>query len=218
MPARTAACHRRCRRTGSSAWSAWRHRACSPSTKCRRFEVPTILATSSAGTSNRKAAPVNINISRAPLIPKFARECAAQLCELWDRSTRDEAAAPTTASSGLPHHIAGGEFVTDGLLLFGSLDRILDLVKFGEFHVVQFAIQLRNLAHVDVLDDVARIRIDLDRSARTLPFHALHGVDQSVTIGRAIGLLERIIDQVHAVIATDRHEVGTEMIGFLEGF
>src|SRR3954471_22142656 len=55
--------------------------------------------------------------------------------------------------------------VVSRLLLGGSLDRILDRVEGGEFNVVQFAAHLLNLAHVDVLDDIARLGIDLHRSA-----------------------------------------------------
>src|ERR1700751_4109212 len=45
------------------------------------------------------------------------------------------------------------------LRLFG-LDRILDVREGGEFDIVEFAVLLLDLTNIDVLDDVAGIRID----------------------------------------------------------
>src|SRR4051812_21352310 len=44
-----------------------------------------------------------------------------------------------------------------------------------EFDVVKFAVDLLDLADVDVLHDVAGFRIDRDRTARAFPLHPLHG-------------------------------------------
>ena len=64
-----------------------------------------------------------------------------------------------------------------------------------------------------LLHDVARLRIDRDRAARAFPRHALHRRDQRVAVGIAAGLLQRLIDQVHAVIGAERNEIGTEIVG-----
>src|SRR5689334_17384647 len=62
-------------------------------------------------------------------------------------------------------------------------------------------------ADVDVLDDVASRRIDRDRAARTLPFHAFGGGNQGIAVGFAAGLLQGFVDEMHAVIAADGEEV-----------
>src|SRR6058998_3898461 len=49
----------------------------------------------------------------------------------------------------------GASCKSGGLFLGGSLDRVLDGVECREFDVVQFTVLLLDLAHVDVLDDVA---------------------------------------------------------------
>src|SRR5262249_49963022 len=96
------------------------------------------------------------------------------------------------------------------------LQRILDVVELGEFRVPQLAVDLLDLANVDRLHDVARVRIDRHHPARAFPFHALHGGDQAVAVGLALGLLQRLVDEVHAVIAADRYEVRTEVVRLLE--
>src|SRR5437660_1367173 len=65
-------------------------------------------------------------------------------------------------------------------LLRGRLDRVLHVVVGGELDVVELAVLLLDLADIDVLDDVARLRIDRHRAARALPLEALHGRDQLV--------------------------------------
>src|SRR5258708_38576585 len=57
----------------------------------------------------------------------------------------------------------------DVLLL--RLQRVLHGIEGRELHGVELAIHLLDLADVDVLDDVARLRVDRDRSARALPLH-----------------------------------------------
>src|SRR5262245_41531062 len=100
------------------------------------------------------------------------------------------------------------------LLDFG---RVLDGVEGRELDVIQLAALPLDLANVDVLHDVARLRIDRDRPARTFPAQTLHGRDQAVAIRLAAGLLQGFVDQVHAVVAAHRHEVGAEARGLLEG-
>src|SRR5579871_2062361 len=86
------------------------------------------------------------------------------------------------------------------------LAEILDVREGLEFDVVKLAVDLLDLPDIDVLHDVAGFRINRDRTARALPLHALHGLDQLVAVGVAIGLLQRLVDQVDAVVAAHRHE------------
>jgi hypothetical protein len=102
--------------------------------------------------------------------------------------------------------------------LLGGFHRILDGLERGELDVVELSAHPLDLAYVDILHDVARFRIDRDRSARALPLHALHGLDQRLAIGDAVGCFQRLVDEVHAVIAADRHEVRPETVRLLESF
>src|SRR5215475_10709461 len=90
-----------------------------------------------------------------------------------------------------------------------GLAGILDGVEGLELDVVELAVDLLHLADVDVLDDVAGIRIDRDRTARALPLHPLHGRDQLVAVGIATRLLQRFVDQVDAIIPAYGHEART---------
>src|SRR6478609_7956965 len=101
-------------------------------------------------------------------------------------------------------------------LLF-SLAGVFHGLKRLEFDVVEFAVDLLDLADVDVLHDVAGFRIDRDRAARAFPLHPLHGLDQAVALGLAAGLLERLVDQMDAVIAAHRHESGPRVERLLVG-
>src|ERR1051325_11113333 len=89
-------------------------------------------------------------------------------------------------------------------LLLRRFDRILHVLVCRELDVVELAVLLLDLADIDVLDDVAGVRIDRDRTARALPLQALHGGDQLVAVGVAVGLLQRLVDRGHAVVAADR--------------
>src|SRR5579871_1976110 len=62
--------------------------------------------------------------------------------------------------------------------LHARLHGILDVLDFVELDIDERAVHLLDAADVDVLDDVARLRIDRDRAARALPRHALGGGDQ----------------------------------------
>ncbi len=66
---------------------------------------------------------------------------------------------------------------------------------------------LLHLADIDGLHDIAGFGIDLDRAARAFPLQALGGVDEGLGVGLAAGLLQRLVDDVHAVVAADRAEV-----------
>src|SRR5262249_45069805 len=101
-----------------------------------------------------------------------------------------------------------------GLLL---LQWVLDGFEGRKLDVVKLALDLLDLADVDVLDDLARVRINGDRPARAVPFYALHRIDQRVAVGLALGLLERLVHQMHAVVAAKRDEVRAKAVRLLEG-
>src|SRR3974390_1416219 len=117
---------------------------------------------------------------------------------------------PAPASLRRPSPQGGGGVpeITRSASLLG-LAGILDALEGREFDVVEFTVDLLDLADVDILHDVAGFRIDRNRPARTFPLHALHSLDQRIAIRFAAGLLQRIVDQVNTVIAADRHEAGS---------
>ncbi len=101
--------------------------------------------------------------------------------------------------------------------LFCGFHRVLNSLKGNELDIVELAVDLLDLADLNILDDVPRLRIDRYRPARTLPFHAFHGAHERVAAGIAIGLLEGIIDEMHSMIAADREEVRSHArVGFSE--
>src|SRR3954466_8395259 len=104
----------------------------------------------------------------------------------------------------------------DEALLLG-LARILDGVEGLELDVVELAVDLLDLADVDVLDDVAGFRINRDRAAWALPGHALHRGKQRIAIRLALGLLHGLVDQVDAIVAADRHKPRTAAERLLVG-
>ena len=103
------------------------------------------------------------------------------------------------------------------VLLAAGLHRVLDGLVGGELHAVELPVHLLDFADVDVLHDVARFRIDGDRAARAFPGHALHRREQDVAVGIAVRLLQRLIDQVQAIIGAERNEIGTKAVRLLEG-
>src|SRR5271155_3567761 len=131
------------------------------------------------------------------------------------KGRRPEAAYATLPARGRDKSAPWDDAALAASLL--GLAGILDRIEFREFDVVEFAVDLLDLADIDVLHDVAGLRIDRDGAARAFPLHPLHGLDQRVAIGVAAGLLQRLIDQVDAVIAAHRHEAGTIREGLLVG-
>src|SRR6202048_2683017 len=65
-------------------------------------------------------------------------------------------------------------FSSHPLLLLRGLARVLDRFEGGELNVVKLAVLLLDFADINVLHDVARLRIDRDRAARALPAHGLY--------------------------------------------
>src|SRR5207253_3102518 len=115
---------------------------------------------------------------------------------------------PRTCSDSFPSR--GGERWGEGRRL--RFARILLIREPVELDVVESPAGLLDLAYVHRLHDVARFRIDRDRTARTDELHALHRGDELVPIGRAAGLLQRLVDQRHAVVAPRGHEVRTQLV------
>src|ERR1700729_1061042 len=81
-----------------------------------------------------------------------------------------------------------------------DLAGVLDGIEGLELDIVKLAADLLDLSQIDVLDDVAGLRIYRNRAARALPRHALHRRNEGVAVGVAAGLLERLVDEMHAVI------------------
>src|SRR5580704_129382 len=116
------------------------------------------------------------------------------------KGRRPEAAYATLPTRGRDKSPRDDAAVAASLL---GLAGILHRRKRREFDIVEFAVDLLDLADVDVLHDVARLRIDRDRAARAFPLHALHRFDQGIAVGLATGFLQRLVDQVDAVITAD---------------
>src|SRR5215469_4625133 len=60
------------------------------------------------------------------------------------------------------------------LLDLRQFRRILDGLELLELDIVEFTADILDSPDVDVLDDVARVRIDRDHSSRALPSGTLH--------------------------------------------
>src|SRR5215831_2302401 len=96
--------------------------------------------------------------------------------------------------------------------LFQGSDGVLDGLERRELDILQLAIDLLDLAHVNVLHDVTRVRVDRDRPTRAFPLHALHRRYESVTVRASAGLLERLINDVHGVVAAHGYEIGPKAV------
>ena len=68
-----------------------------------------------------------------------------------------------------------------------ALQRIFYRFKGRKLRVVQMTFDFLDLSNVDVAHDVAGLWIDRDWTARALPCHALHGVNQCIAVGIATG-------------------------------
>src|SRR5580704_10845019 len=101
--------------------------------------------------------------------------------------------------------MAGGLQRADAVsVLHARLGRVLDAVDFVELDILQRLADLLDMTDINGLHDVARFRIDADRTARALPSHALGRRDQRVAVGLAAGLLQSFIDEMRTVVAADR--------------
>ena len=89
------------------------------------------------------------------------------------------------------------------------LQGILYCLEGCELNGPGLAIQLFDFADIDVLHNVTSARVNRDRSARTFPFHALHGCNYRISASLAAGLFQRLEDQTDTIVAADRNEVCT---------
>src|SRR5262245_16483584 len=103
------------------------------------------------------------------------------------------AAAGPTQGRPPPHHLRRRKYAARGLSraprlsrLFLHFQRIFDGVERRKLHIVKLAVDLLDLADIDVLDDLSRLRINGNRPTRTLPFHSLHRGDQVLAVGLAL--------------------------------
>src|SRR4029077_5179403 len=88
-----------------------------------------------------------------------------------------------------------------------GLQRVFHVREGLELLRPQVPVDLLDLAHVDVGDDVAGRGVARDRAARAFERHALHRRDQLVAVGVAAGLLQRLGEQTQALTGAERGEV-----------
>src|SRR5712692_1935457 len=75
------------------------------------------------------------------------------------------------------------------------LSRVLDVGKFLELDVIESAVHFPDLSDVNRLYDVAGLRVDHDRAARTHKLHALQRSQQFFRVDRSLGLFQRFCDR-----------------------
>src|SRR5215472_556358 len=118
---------------------------------------------------------------------------------------------PSGADKRTPRHGDRGAGQPDFRILFLVVDDLPGILDGGlhglDLDVLELAADLADLAQVFVLDDVARLRVDRDRSARAgralVLLEQLHG---PVRVDLAFLLADRVVDRVHAVPGAYRHE------------
>src|SRR5262249_32439936 len=98
------------------------------------------------------------------------------------------------------------------LRLHSRLDRVLHVLDLVDLDIKKLACDFFYAPDIDRLDDVAGFGVDRNRAPRALPLHALGRGDEGLAVGVAAGLLERLVDQVHAVPAADRVDVGVAAV------
>src|SRR6185295_18579131 len=94
------------------------------------------------------------------------------------------------------------------LRVFHRLERL-------ELDIKELAADFLDGAHIVVVEDITLL-IDGGRSARAFPCCPTHCSDQRVAVGDPVALAQGLIDQVHAVVAADHHEVRTNALILLE--
>src|SRR5690348_1210737 len=86
--------------------------------------------------------------------------------------------------------------------------RILDLRNGCEFDIREVTADAFDAADIDILDDVAGLRIDRDRPARAVGiFPGLENGHRLIDVEFALGLLDHGIGRSHRVPALDAGEI-----------
>src|SRR6185437_2365733 len=194
--------------------------------------------TKATGSAARSGTPMRLSRITATYPPSMAKAPCARLTKFMMPSVIDRPSASMNSNMPVatpskrtvnigrdpkrPAPRAGGYGFADpgraGALFLRGRAVGLECAEVLELDVVELAVLALDLADIDVLGDVARLWVDADRSARAHPGKALGGGDEFVAFGGAVRLLQHFIDEVHAVIAADRHEVRPPVgIGLLEG-
>src|ERR1700751_647030 len=100
---------------------------------------------------------------------------------------------------------------------FRGSPHVLHSLESRELNVVKSAIRLLDFSDVDVMHHVPCRGIDRYGTARAFPAHTLHHRHKLIAVDRSIGSLERLINEMHSVVATYRHEVrafaGLHLVG-----
>src|ERR1700721_100971 len=94
---------------------------------------------------------------------------------------------PPTTMTSIPDSPCGGADVFDRL-------------EGREFDVLQFPVHPLDFANVNVVHHVAGHPLDRHWTTRAFPCGALHGRHQLAAVRRALGTLEGVIDEVHAIV------------------
>src|SRR5262249_17231012 len=81
------------------------------------------------------------------------------------------------------------------------LERAFDILHGRELDVPELDVHPFDPAHIDVVNDVARFRVDGHWPARAFPRHAFHCANEAVAVRLAARFSDRFIDEMHAVIA-----------------
>src|SRR6266571_959917 len=115
--------------------------------------------------------------------------------------------ATRNAGAAIPQSISTSSAGSIALFLHPFLDRVLDVLDLVDLDVDEAPADLVDAADIDRLHDVASLRVDRDRAARTFPLHALGGGYERLGVGLAAGLLQRFVDEVHSVPAADAEEI-----------
>src|SRR5450631_2682466 len=93
------------------------------------------------------------------------------------------------------------------LHLHRLMRRVFDVIDSVDYDVADLSADFLDTVDIDGLHDVAGLRVDHDRAARTGPLRALHRADQLFGVGVTLGLFQTLVDEGDAVIAADREEV-----------
>src|SRR5471030_3143084 len=129
-----------------------------------------------------------------------------------DASTKSNMPYATPSKAMVRRCMAVARGLVLALLLRGSLHRVLHGGKGLELDVVELAVLPLDLAQVHVLHHVAGLRVERHGAAWAVPRQTLHSLDECRAIGGAFGRGERGVDEVHAVVAAHRMEVGTDSV------